>query len=99
MSTETPNAEESIAPGHGRPRVIVVGQDRTGADHVYHTPTERVIVVADDGVERVESVNPPGRDHDIHAWMAYVADERGWVTRDLHDGLGDALSASAGGER
>lgn len=71
----------------GRPAYILVGTDREGAQHVYRTTDETVHVIQNGERELVQSVQA----HGIEAWLAYVADERGWADCRFTDGLADMM--------
>jgi hypothetical protein len=100
MSTQRPQRHDSIASDRGtdpRPNYIHTGTDEDGADHIYCTIDERVIVVDAQGDrEHVEHLN--GRS--IHEWMTFVATKRGWSSQYLVESFGDFLENTVdnGGE-
>lgn len=71
MPRNAPAKEESTDP---RPDYILVGRDRSGADHLYRTTDETIIVIADAQRTHVQ----PLWGRSVDDWLQYVDDRRGW---------------------
>jgi hypothetical protein len=90
MQTNAADSEKRTAV---RPTAIYIGTDARGRVHYYHCPTETVHVAA--ACERVRRVQvEPGTERDLDAYVAAVADARGWDDR--HYGLGIAELVAGG---
>lgn len=71
-----------------RPTYIAIGTDTTGADHIYHTRRERILVINDEEREHVQAL---GR-QDVHDWMDHVETVRGWSSRSMYRSFGASLA-------
>jgi len=70
---------------------MVLGIDGVGHVHHYDARAERVHVVSDAGRELTERVG------DVDDWMAFVAERRGWQTREYGVGLDTILARALEG--
>ncbi|WP_306061320.1 hypothetical protein [Natronococcus wangiae] len=88
MRDYNPPAKKRTDP---RPDYIHLGVDTEGGSHVYHTPTESVYTIEDTNVAYHESLE--GRS--INVYMDYIAERRGWTTRDMFHTMADAIVTQA----
>jgi hypothetical protein len=58
-----------------RPRYVLLGTDSQGADHVYYTRRERVVVIADGRVEWVQPLDGAS----VADWVDHIDDVRDWA--------------------
>jgi hypothetical protein len=92
MSTTTPGHKngphDSRDALESLDRPATLGTDATGAVHHHSAYDDRVVVVAaDGGIERTFDLS----DRRLSAYIAFVAEERGWDTLNYAETFGDVL--------
>jgi hypothetical protein len=76
MSSKTATPQERTAT-ETIPSYVPLGTDTTGADHVHRTDDDTIHVITPGGDRETYAIDATPLP-DWHAWLAHVADTRGW---------------------
>lgn len=86
-------AEEPATDSDPRDDYILIGVDVEGADHLYRTKDEHVLVVEDGAV--AQNYDLEALDKTVNDWIDYVKDRRGgFETQHLYKTAADALGGA-----